>query len=132
MIRDHLVRELRQRFPELAFVFDEPPGSVASLQSPCPALGRLDIRDDGDEATVYFTPTHGHFDCHDEALTIEQREKQIADDVMAFLDALFKDRVVVWQMFGGLAGGWRVLQPGEDVPAPSLARRQFLWTREIT
>ena len=132
MIRDHLVRELTQRFPGQAFAFDEPPRPVASLHSPCEALGRMDICDDGDEATVYFTATHGHFGGDGEALSVEQREQQIADDVMAFLDALFADRVVVWQMLGGLAGGWRVLQPGEDAPAPSVTRRQFLWTREIT
>ena len=65
-----------------------------------------------------------------DSLPVEQRERQITDDVIAFLDSLFKDRVVVWQVLGGLAGGWRVLKPGEDAPTPSVARRQFLWTRE--
>jgi hypothetical protein len=132
MIRDHLTRELKRRFPARAFAFDEPPRPVASLPSPCPGLGQMDICDDGDEATVFFNATHGHFGCEDEALSIEQREQRIADDVVAFLDALFDDRVVVWQVLGGLGGGWRVLQSGEAVPAPSVARRQFLWTREIT
>jgi hypothetical protein len=131
MIADHLIRELKQRFPDVAFTFDESPNPVASLQSPCQALGQMDICDDGDEATVYFTATHGHFSCDDETLSVEQRERQITDDVIAFLDSLFKDRVVVWKVLGGLAGGWRVLQPGEDAPTPSVARRQFLWTREI-
>lgn len=131
MIGNHLIRELKQRFPDVAFTFDESPNPVASLQSPCQALGQMDICDDGDEATVYFTPTHGHFSCHDETLSVEQRERQITDDVITFLDSLFKNRVVVWQVLGGLAGGWRVLQPGEDAPTPSVARRQFLWTREI-
>jgi hypothetical protein len=131
MIRDHIIRALNQRFPDLPFAFDESPKPIASLQSPCHALGQMDICDDGDEATVYFTATHGHFRCDDEKLSIEQREQQISDDVIAFLDSLFKDRVVIWQVLGGLAGGWRVLQPGEDVPTLSLARRQFLWTREI-
>ena len=131
MIRDRLIRELKQRFPDLAFTFDEPPKPVASLQSPCQALGRIDICDDGDEATVYFSATHGHFSCYDGALSVEQREQQIADDVITFLESLFKDRVVIWHLLGGLAGGWRVLQPGEAAPPPSVVRRQFLWTREI-
>jgi hypothetical protein len=131
MIRDRLISALKQRFPELPFAFDEPPKPVASLQSPCQALGEMDICDDGDEATVYFTATHGHFSCYDESLSVEQREQEIADDVLTFLDSLFSDRVVVWQVLGGLAGGWRVLQPGEIAPSPSVARRQFLWTREI-
>jgi hypothetical protein len=131
MIRDRLIRELKQRFPDQAFEFDESPESDASLQSPCRALGRMDLCDDGDEVTVYFTATHGHFSCDDETLSVERREQKIVNDVMSFLDSLFKDRVVVWKAFGGLAGGWRVLQPGEDPPTPSLVRRQFLWTREI-
>lgn len=131
MIRDHLIRALEQRFPESPFAFDEPPNPIASLQSPCQSLGRMDICDDGDEVTVYFKATHGHFGCVDESLSVAQREQEIAGDVIRFLDALFSDRVVVWQVLGGLAGGWRVLQPGEDVPSPSVARRQFLWTREI-
>jgi hypothetical protein len=131
MIRDYLIHAIKQRFPDVAFAFDEPPKPIASLQSPCQALGEMGICDDGDEATVYFTATHGHFSCYDESLSVEQREQQITDDVMVFLDALFRDRVVVWQVLGGLAGGWRVLQTGEDEPTSSVARRQFLWTREI-
>ena len=91
----------------------------------------MEICDDGDEATVYFNATHGHFSCYDEKLSTEQREQQITDDVIKFLESLLKDRVVVWQMLGGMAGGWRVLQPGEEPPTPSRARRQFLWSREI-
>src|SRR3974390_2854947 len=131
MISDILITALKQRFPELPFSFGESPKPVTSLQSPCQALGQMDICDDGDEATVYFTATHGHFSCYDESLSVEQREQQITDNVITFLDSLFSDRVVVWQVLGGLAGGWRVLKPGEDVPSPSVARRQFLWTREI-
>lgn len=112
-------------------MFGEPPQPTVSLQSPCQALGAMEICDDGDEATVYFTATHGHFGCYDESLSVEQREQQITDDVIEFLDSLFSDRVVVWQLLGGLAGGWRVLPPGEAVPSPSLVRRQFLWTREL-
>lgn len=131
MIRDVLIMAINQRFPEVPFVFGEPPKPIVSLQSPCQGLGQMEICDDGDEATVYFTITHGHFSCYDESLSLGQREQQITDDVIAFLDSLFSDRVVIWQLLGGLAGGWRVLQPGEDAPSPSLARRQFLWTKEI-
>ena len=132
MIRDHLISQLKERFPSVAFFFDEPPKPVASLQSPCSALGELQIHDDGDEATVYFVnATHGHFGCDDETLDSEQREKQIAEDVIGFLDCLFEDRVVIWRALGGVAGGWRVLQPDESAPAPSALRKQFLWSRAL-
>lgn len=131
MIRDLLISALKRRFPELPFSFDESPEVFASLQSPCQALGRIDICDDGDEATVFFQFTHGHFSCFDESLPVEQREQQITDNVIRFLESVFSDRVVVFQLLGGLAGGWRVLKPDEDIPLPSVAKRQFLWTREI-
>jgi hypothetical protein len=96
----------------------------------------MDICDDGDEATVYFTATHGHFSCDEEKLSIEQREQQITDDVITFLDSLFKDRVVIWQVLGGLAGGWRVLQPGRGcsdtvngTPSVSLDKRDTITIR---
>jgi hypothetical protein len=133
MIRDLLISQLKERFPKLGFSFDEPPKPVASLQSPCLALGELQILDDGDEATVYFvSATHGHFGCYDETLDAEQREKQIVEDVVEFLDSVFKDRVVIWRALGGMAGGWRVLKPDESAPAPSALRKQFLWSRELT
>jgi hypothetical protein len=132
MIRYYVISQLKERFPSVAFSFDDPPKPVALLQSPCLALGELQIHDDGDEATVYFVnATHGHFGCYDETLDAERREKQIAEDVVEFLDSLFKDRVVIWRALGGIAGGWRILQPDEDAPEPSAFRKQFLWSREL-
>ena len=133
MIRDHLIAAIKQRFPDAPFSFGEPPEPVASLSSPCMALGQMQICDDGDEATIYFSnATHGHFNCADEKLTEEQKEQQIAGDVIEFVDAVLKDQAVIWQAAGGLAGGWRVLQPNEPTPKPSLVRKQFLWSREIS
>src|ERR1043165_4758044 len=116
MIRDLLIPKLKQSFPDQAFVFNKPPKPDVSLKSPCQALGEMDISDDGDEITIYFTLTHGHFNCDEESLTVEQREQKIVDDVIAFLEALFKDRVVIWGLPGYVAGGWRVLQAGETAP----------------
>jgi hypothetical protein len=131
MIRDYLIPAIKERFPNVVFSFDEPPKPIASLRSPCEALGGVEISDDGDEATVYLTnATHGHFSCYDDKLTGEQKEQEIASDVVGFLEALLSDRVVVWRVLGGMAGGWRVLAD-EPVPGPSLLRRQFLWSKEI-
>jgi hypothetical protein len=132
MIRDHVIRAIQEHFSKVPFSFDEPPRPIASLRSPCEALGGVEICDDGDEATIYLTnATHGHFSCYDEKLSEQQKERQIACDVVEFLEALLSDRVVVWKFLGGMAGGWRVLASDEPVPEPSIARRQFLWSREI-
>ena len=132
MIRDYLLPAIKQRFPDVPFVFDEPPKPIASLRSPCEALGGMEICDDGDEATVYLVnATHGHFTCYDEKLTQGEKEKQITSDVIEFLEALLTDRVVIWRFLGGWAGGWRVLRPDEQPPMPTLVRQQFLWSKGI-
>jgi hypothetical protein len=132
MIRDYLVTAIKERFPNVPFTFAESPKPIASLRSPCEPLGGVEICDDGDEITVYFVnATHGHFSCYDEKLDEEEKAKQITSDVIEFLEALLKDRVLIWRFFGGMAGGWRVLSSDEMVPGPSLAKQQFLWSREI-
>ena len=132
MIQEHLIAGLKSAFPEKTFRFSQPPEPVASLPSPCKALGGLEICDDGHEATVYLTEaTHSHFGCYEDQLSIGQKEERISCDVIAFLKALFADRVVVWCFAGGIAGGWRVLQPGEALPKRSHVRRQFVWSREL-
>ena len=132
MIQVHLIAGLKSTFPEKAFEYSSPPKPVASLPSPCEALGRLEISDDGYEATVCLTGvTHGHFGCYDDQLSEAQKEAEISSDVISFLQALFADRVVIWRFAGGLAGGWRVLQSGEQLPKPSHLREEYVWSRAL-
>jgi hypothetical protein len=132
MIQEHLIAGLKNAFPDKVFQYSNPPDPVATLPSPCAALGTLAISDDGDEATVYLGgATHGHFGCYDDPLSEAERDAEIAGDVITFLQALFADRVVVWRLAGGLAGGWRVLEPGEQLPKPSHLRKQFVWSKEL-
>jgi hypothetical protein len=132
MISDFLSPAIKERFPNVPFAFNQPPEPMASLRSPCEAPSGAEICDDGDEVTVYFVnATHGHFSCYNEKLTEEQKVKAITSDVLEFLEALLKDRVVIWRFFGGMAGGWRVLHLDDQVPKPSMARQQFLWSKEI-
>jgi hypothetical protein len=132
MIQEQLIGALKRAFPEKAFVYSSSPESVASLPSPCEALGTLQISDDGYEATVYITgATHGHFGCYDDNLSEEQKAAEISSNVVSFLKALFTDRVVIWRLPGGIAG-WRVLKPDEQLPKPSHIRKQFVWSRELT
>lgn len=133
MIQEHLIAGLQSAFPDKTFQYASPPDPVATLPSPCGSLGTLSISDDGDEATVYLSgATHGHFGCYDDQLSQAQKEAEIATDVITFLQALFADRVVIWRLAGGLADGWRVLKPGEQLPKPSHIRKQFVWSRDLT
>ena len=133
MIRAFLEPVLRERFPEHPFEFREEPQPFATLDAPCSGIGRLELCDDGDEVTVYLTElTHGHFGCYEDDLSEEEKEKVIASDVADFLGALFADRVVAFRVLGGLAGGWRLLDDGEALPAPSKIKSQFVWSHPIT
>lgn len=131
MIRDFLEPALRASFPNVPFAFQEQNAPFATLEAPCAEVGRLELCDDGDEVTVYFTGiTHGHFGCYDD-LTVEQKERSIAEDVADFLAALFADRVVLFRFVGGLAGGWSRLNDGQALPGPSRLKRQYVWSRAI-
>ncbi len=132
MIRDYLIPAIKARFPHEPFTFGETLKPIASLRSPCEALGQVEIFDDGDEITLGFADmTHGHFGCYERKLNEADKEEQVASDVIGFLANLLNDRVVIWELMGGVAGGWRVLRSDEETPKPSVMRRQFLWSREI-
>ena len=91
MIRNYLEPALRERFPERSFKFLKDNDPFATLETPWPPLGRLEISDDDDEVTVYLTEVaHGHFGCYDDNLSLDQKERRIAQDVVDFLSALFR------------------------------------------
>jgi hypothetical protein len=132
MIRDHLVPALKQQFPQQPFIFSAHPAPIATIEAPCVEIGPLSICDDGDEVTIYIDhATHSHFGCYDENLTEEEKEKKIAEEVIEFLSALFVDRVVVFRIFRGWAGGWRMLKPEEKSPRRSFIWQQFLWSKPL-
>lgn len=132
MLSHHLKEALCAAFPALPFVFDEPPTPVATLAAPSPALDPLQICDDGDEAIVYLgNVTHAHLGCHDEALSEEAKQQQIAADVVQFVRDLFADRIVASSTLGGRIGGWRTLAPGEALPGPSMLSSRYVWSRPL-
>jgi hypothetical protein len=132
MIRTHLEPALRQRFSSQPFEIHQENAPFATLDAPCAGIGRLELCDDGDEVTVYLTElTHGHFGCYEDDLSTEEKERAIASDVVDFLDALFADRVVAYRVIGGFAGGWRLLDDGEDLPPPSKLKSQYVWSHPI-
>lgn len=130
MIRDYLTPALKARFPKIPFEFGSD-GLVATAPIPCREIGPLAISEEGDEVIIFIDrATHGHFGCHDEDFTIEQKERKITEDVLEFLESLFSDRVVVQRIGQGFAGGWKVLEPGQ-MPKRSWIWQQFLWSRPV-
>ena len=130
MIRDRLIPALQERFPSESFAFAEPPEPIASIPARYPALGRVDIYDDGTEATVDIPDvTHGHFSCYDDNLTLDQHEASITADVIDFLEALFADHVLLYRAVNRSSGGWERLDYRPKSEAIRDDREYFLWSR---
>jgi hypothetical protein len=129
MIRDHLIAAIKESFPSLPFLFSQSSNPVAKLQPPFAGIGTLDIYDDGEEATVDITEvTHGHFNPYDASLSEEQRDRQIVEDVISFLRALFADRVLLFRTPGRGIGGWVRLDVSPEPPTFDAGREYFLWS----
>jgi hypothetical protein len=107
VIADRLAPELKARFPERPWKIGAAGGPLASVSSPHAEVGDLELYEEGGEITVVIgTFTHCHFGSYDARLSPAAREERIAEDVMAFLEELFADRI---EFFGtGRAGGHRV------------------------
>ena len=132
MISDYLIPVLKSRYAEKAFVFDALPAPVASLPAPYKEIGRLEIEDDDHEITIYISEiTHAHFGCYDENLTKTEKEKEIAEDVIRFLDDLFADRVLLHKSLNGLIGGWKVLTADAAPESSTLLCDRYLWSRKL-
>lgn len=130
MIRDRLIPALKAQFPEWEIDFSPEAPAIAAFPALQPAVGRVLIYDDGDEATVAIEHiTHGHFSPHDAGLSDDEREKIIVEDVIGFLRALFADRVLLSVSANRGFGGWSRLDlcKGPVHLSPSLS--YFLWSR---
>jgi hypothetical protein len=129
MIRDHLTAAIKESFPSLPFSFSQSSNPVATLQSPFAEIGKLEIYDDGDEATVSISEiTHGHFNPYDTSLSETQRDQQIVEDVISFLRALFDDKVLLFRTPSRGMGGWLRLDLSPKPPTFSSGREYFLWS----
>lgn len=129
MIRDLLIPEIKKSFPDLPFSFSQSFNPIAHLQPSFTGIGTLDIYDDGDEATVYITEvSHGHFNPYDASLSGEQRDREIAKDVIDFLRALFADKVLLFRTPDQRIGGWTRLDLSPKPPTFDPGREYFLWS----
>jgi hypothetical protein len=129
MIRDYLTSAIKKSFPSFPFSFSQSSNLVATLHSAFLGIGRLEVYDDGNEATVSISEiTHGHFYSDDAILSEEQRQQQIAEDVIAFLRALFADQVLLFRTPSRGTGGWLRLDLSPEPPIFTSGREYFLWS----
>jgi hypothetical protein len=107
MIADTLLPALREKFPESGMTCGSPPDPIAVFPAAHPEVGNVSIWDDGDEVIVVIGEiTHGHFGVYEDDLSREQVHQAVTQNVVAFLEDLFADKVVLWHTRSGGAGGW--------------------------
>ncbi|MBI5774133.1 MAG: hypothetical protein HZA89_10370 [Verrucomicrobia bacterium] len=130
MIRDRLIPTLKSEFVGWEITFDTPPQPIAAFPAVQPAVGKVLIYDDGDEATVLIEKiTHSHFNPYNEQLSEGQRDEIITESVIDFLKALFSDRVLLHSSADNRTGGWTRLDLEDGPVELSSSSRYFLWSR---
>ena len=129
MISDLLIVELKKRFPDRFFAKSAPPDPVATFSAAHAEVGELRIYDDGGEARVEIGRiTHGHFGCWDESLTEVERERDIVDDVVDFIEPVFDNKVIFFSFIAGRGGGWQMLKPDGSRHEKSSFKKYFMWS----
>jgi hypothetical protein len=128
MITEKLIPRLQERFADRPLKLGSPPGAIAVFAAAHPDVGDVQIFDDGSEVTLvagHFT--HGHFSDFD-SKSPDEAEANIVDDVVAFLERLFTDQVVLWGSHRG-SGGWynRDRAQSEFAKGP-----RYVWSGPLT
>jgi hypothetical protein len=134
MIRDYLIPEVYNAFSGWEMQVNPESNPIVTFPAVQKEVGRLYIHDDGDEATVYVEKiSHGHFNCYGgEALSVQERERAIAEDVTHFLQSLFSDRILLFTSADKRLGGWATLDNGNGPAQLAAGRIYYLWSKPYT
>lgn len=132
MIRDLLIPQLLERYPNRGLTTNPADNPIATFAANLPEVGAVTIWDDGNEATLAIGQiSHGHFSVYDPTVTEEAAVHQrVCDFVIDFLDALFADQVVLWVSDDGQSGGWQRLDLSPDINPPEPGGRFYVWSGE--
>ncbi len=130
-ISDTLFPAVRARMQAHAFEqSDEREPTLILLAGDSP-VGDIQIRDDGDEATVSLgLHTHFHVNPYDRGMPDDIRAKWIAEQILEFLEHLLSDRVLVWSV-RGRSGGYFVPFEGSLPEGVPLSAEAVVWTRQV-
>ncbi len=131
-IREILVPALEAAFPASGLRISSPPEPVAIFPAVCAEVGDVLIYDDGDEATVVIEKvTHHHTNPYNTDMTPHERAVWVTNEVVAFLHALFDDRVLLWSRQQGKGGSGS--QPFNGVIPTDLREGAdtFVWSRRV-
>ncbi len=107
MITEHLIPKLQSRFRGQAIKIGATDRPAVVFAAAHPEVGALEIYDEGEEIIVAIGKfTHTHFANYARGLAARERAERISEDVVAFLDQVFSDRIEFFGSHLG-AGGYR-------------------------
>jgi hypothetical protein len=132
MIRDKLIPRLEEKYGGRGVRIGLPPDPIAVFPAKHPSVGELSISDDEYEATVYVGDiTHGHFNSYDGALTQEEIDTEVTEEILAFLDDMFADKYLLWKCRDNGSGGWQHLDYRDKPSEPRQNTEYFVWSGPI-
>ena len=129
MLKDAIITALTSRFGHEVMIAPTSK-EFAVFTAKHPEVGDVVIDEDGDELIVSVgNITHGHFGSYESGLSEVEHQAAIAYDLIAFLDDLFADRVLLFTATWG--GGWTLIEDVEERKLHSPRRRWFKWSGPI-
>jgi len=131
VISDKLIARVKERFPHAKAIFGAPPKPSVVFPALHPEVGDIEIYDDGSELTLiagHFT--HSHFSDYDNKSN-DESEQAIVNDLIAFLERLFTNQVILWGSHNS-GGGW-YNRDGTDCKNPELesmkqVKQLYVWS----
>lgn len=134
-MRDKLIKILEQKFGKDKFSIGSGDEPAITFLAAHPAVGDLQIWDDGCEAIVGIGEiTHGHFSCFQENITQDEIEQEVAESVADFVEDMLADKFRLWRSKSGGAGGWQWIDSASESNPMSDFEKDadyFLWSGPI-
>lgn len=132
MIRDVLLPALQQHFPGRGLQINPDSNPIATFPAAHAAVGAVTVWEEGVEATVIIEHlAHSHFSLDEPNLSHTEIDRQITENVVDFLEALFQDRVLFWISSDQNAGGWHRLDLMAETPLLSREGSHYVWSGPI-
>lgn len=129
MIRDKLIPMLQQRYTDKGVQINLSGNPIAVFPAKHPAVGGIEIYDDGDEATVYIGDiTHTHFNPYNHELTQDEIDQEVSEEVIGFLEDIFADQILFWKSKHSGSGGWQHIDLRETSIGLDEEAEYFLWS----